>query len=457
MEAGHGKIVEEPQVNEPSQEQMEEYFSHLFEKAHRNYFRFKNNVNWESFNGDFKISGLERKKTGLELRKLWVEMKQSGAVFNEFLAGKIRGFLDSKDNDAVAAYEYSQIYFAVNESSNYKFLAEMLDNEVVWNNIDGSLMHNLLNHIGVSENQEATEVIIKHIDHILSPEYQRVDNLEGDIDNAVAALVQLLGTTKTHETLQELAEKDPTFKGWFKKLKMEAQIGSFYYYSDNNLKTEKFDLKIEKARLARLQEEIKEFEKNPPLRWNQDELDDWPEPSFENEFKHDIEKEEPETYKLYNLHGRFTPKLKEGFEVNSENYLSGLFATVFNKRKDKEEDYLNFICGKIPEEFTGIKIAELSRISELSDDDLYRVAAAAFSRALSLSFLEQKNKEAISEIDILANYLETSVSGESKKASLFLAGELKDLQRIILERKDAPVEIPKSAEPFLIYHIPSQI
>src|SRR3989344_508084 len=243
--------------------EMREHFDSLIKEASSHYWTFDKLGNWSKFYHDWEENNLAFKKTFLEVRKIWVKMKEGDTNFKEFFKDKIRDDLNAK---AYEAYRYFTLYQDLYGVGDYKFLSEILDHEAVWTNSDGSLMHNLLQAMGESKSQDCVATIIKYIDHVLSPEYKRKSHIDSDLDNAISAMINIIGEDKTCDILDSLAEADNTLKGWLEKNKIKAKIknGSIKFYLFGSHRVEEFDLATENERLATLETELEEFEKNPP-------------------------------------------------------------------------------------------------------------------------------------------------------------------------------------------------
>ena len=169
-------LLEKPEIqpSEPKEQEispeMRGHFESLIKDSASHYLTFDKLANWSKFYHEWEKDELEFKKSFLEARKIWVKMKEGDINFREFFKDKIRNDLDSKGHEA---YRYLEIYKALYGVDDYKFLGEILSHEVVWQNQDGSLIHNLLKAMGEAKSQDSVAAIIKYIDHVISPDYKR--------------------------------------------------------------------------------------------------------------------------------------------------------------------------------------------------------------------------------------------------------------------------------------------
>ncbi|OGM97096.1 MAG: hypothetical protein A3B86_03105 [Candidatus Yanofskybacteria bacterium RIFCSPHIGHO2_02_FULL_38_22b] len=470
--------------------EMREHFDSLIKEASSHYWTFDKLGNWSKFYHDWEENNLAFKKTFLEVRKIWVKMKEGDTNFKEFFKDKIRDDLNAK---AYEAYRYFTLYQDLYGVGDYKFLSEILDHEAVWTNSDGSLMHNLLQAMGESKSQDCVATIIKYIDHVLSPEYKRKSHIDSDLDNAISAMINIIGADKTCDILDSLAEADNTLKGWLEKNKIKAKIknGSIKFYLFGSHRVEEFDLVTENERLATLETELEEFEKNPPppkkhkmspdmfgspfKDLDKNENDDWiipgPYISETNKTKEAISKPKEkvshtesllddnairwERGRLLNLYGRFKPKAEKPIGMTTGNYLDGMTATL-GIGVSSPDHYLGILNGVIDEKNIRKEGEELPTLKEV--EEAYQVVAVAFARGLSLGILERRVDDAISEIDRAKDFIGSCAEKFDDPTQisflLSLTDQLGQLQVFLSEQVAVtpPPEIPESAQSFLITH-----
>lgn len=465
--------------------EMRERFKFLIKEGAGHYWMFDRLGNWSKFYHGWEGDGLAFKKIFLEARKIWVQMKEGDKEFEEFLKDMIREDLVSKKGHEV--YRYFQIYQSLYGVGDYKFLSEILDHRAVWTDQDGSLMHNILEAMGGSKSQDCVATIIKYIDHVLSLEYKRKSHMDSDLDNAISVIINIIGADKTCDILDSLAEGDNTLKGWLEKNKIKTKIknGSIKFYSFHDHTVEEFDPAIENERLATLQTELEEFEKNPPPpkkhkispdmfgssfdRLDRDEKDEdgwvlppttWPKAKEQISNAGSLLDENAERWehgRLLNFYGRFRPQIEKPVAITAGNYLDGMVAIINNSVNPIDPDsYLNILSGVIDEKSTRKEDEELPTITEV--EDIYRVAAIAFARGLSVGILENRIDDAITEInqakDFIGSCAEKFDNPTQISFLLSLADQLGQLQVYLSELRDTKVllEMPESANFFLITH-----
>ncbi|MDP3792193.1 MAG: hypothetical protein Q8Q89_00475 [bacterium] len=482
----------EPQGQELSPE-MREHFDSLIKEGTNHYWTFDKLGNWSKFYHGWESDSLEFKKSFLEARKIWVKMKEGDASFREFFKDKIRDDLNAKAREA---YSYFTIYQALYGVEDYKFLGEMLDHRAVWSDSDGSLMHKLLQAMGESKSQDSIASIIKYIDHVISSEYKRKAQIAGDLGNAVSAMTNIIGEDKTSEMLESIAESDNTLKGWLEKTKIIARIksGSLKFYLLGSQRIEEFDLETENERLATLETELEEFEKNPPPPKKHKMSLDYFGSSFDRLDRDGDEKEEddwvlsPLTHitlpkakeqistaeldenakrweqgRLLNFYGRFKPKVEKPVGITRDNYIDGLVASLYQAQTSTNPDnYLGVLNGVMRQDDVR---EEGERISSLENiEEAYRVVAVAFARGLSVGILERRVKDAIAEInqakDFIGNNAEKFDNPTQISFLLSLVDQLGQLQVYLSEIEEGKLpensqtagSLPESANSFLIIH-----
>src|SRR3989344_9282597 len=471
--------------------EMREHFDSLIKEGTGYYWTFDKLGNWSRFYHDWEEDGLAFKKTFLEARKIWVKMKEGDSSFKEFFKDKIRDDLNAKVHEA---YRYFTLYQTLYGVGDYKFLGEILNHEAIWTDSDGSLIHNLLQAMGESKSQDCVATIIKYMDHVLSPEYKRKSHIDSDLDNAISAMINIIGEDKTCDILDSLAEADNTLKGWLEKNKIKAKIknGSIKFYLFGSHRVEEFDLATENERLATLETELEEFEKNPPPpkkhkmspdyfgssfdrldrdRDEKEEDDEWYLPPLTNlppltwpKAKEKISTAESslnenakawERGRLLNLYGRFKPKAEKPIGMTTGNYLDGITANLHTGTSNPDH-YLNILNGVIDKENIRKEGEELPALKEV--EEAYQVVAVAFARGLSLGILERRVDDAISEIDKAKDFICSCAEKFDDPTQisflLSLTDQLGQLQVFLSEQVAVtpPPEIPESAQSFLITH-----
>ncbi|MBI4992051.1 MAG: hypothetical protein HZB99_02430 [Candidatus Harrisonbacteria bacterium] len=431
--------------------------------------------NFDSFLASWSHSNIYGAGKLLEARRLWFEMKKSGAAFETFFEDKIKKIADQgSEASYYSLCEHIRIYKSLGYKNAPVTLGGLLNHKTVWAGADGSAQHVILEFFASQKDPAVTEAITRFIKNATSEEYKRKVFLDGDLGEAARALKSVLGDG-AKEILETLANEDQTFSGWFEKRKA-ALFSEQSYYAPLKLVFDEFNEKAEAQRLKNLEEEYKKAvaagepkksveqsdwswgqELEPEQIYHGDVIQGMPEKEeptgfSESSFGLAARSREWERGKFLNFYGRFTSRAEQGAEVNRDTYLAGLLATVSAAGKEKQEDYLNFLSGIISKEFAETKLPE-----QISSEDGYRMAALAFARALSLANLENRPNDAVAEIGFLKEFL--SVSAEKladPKEIGFMIGlfrQLSELQGQISEKGIAEEpKLPESAKAFMLYH-----
>ncbi|GEM_PF-5819009 len=390
-------------------------------------------------------------------REYWFDMKKAGPAFKQFFEKKINSAASSRGE---GIYWYINLYLSLGYKDSAKFAATILEKPAILDNVDGSNLHQILELLRRSKDPSLAPAIVQFINNAVTEDYARKMHLDSDLRVAASALAGILGTEEAKKVLVETAENNPEFSGWLAIL--SKTISSWNEtLSEEKPEFEEFEESVEKNRLEELRKEV---ENMPAEDMGEDDVyDDGY--GFNYDGDYDDFDEGPilppipqpsssawEAGKLINFYGRFTPKLEKGVVLTPENYLAGLFGIISRRNAGFEnvDSYLNFLFGVMEE-----KDLESNLPEEVNYEEAYGMAALSYARALSLASLENRPENAISEIRALQYFLGRSVDSETPdgQSIAHLALNLDKLVDFIERvRWETPLDMPESANPFLLYH-----
>lgn len=413
------------------------------------YWRLMKNYStfWAYWNVLYTIEERERL---LDLRKKWVAAKKGGAKFEKFFMDKIRASLDSESLYKQNFYFYQSFYKELGYKDAPLFLSEALNHKAVWSDEDGSNQGRILDTLIGLRDPRATNALVRHIEHILSEEYRRKELRDSDLGSVVRVLYAIHGD-KTAALLQELAENDQTFDGWFQKNKL-SWISKKSLITTKQLEFEPFDPELEKSRIQEIEKWLEDFV--PPEKYESSLEDSEPVEPLPNV-------KEWEGGKFVNFYGRFIPQKESCVEITAENYPSLLFETTRQFSLDdsslekKRREYFSFIFG------FGKKGVEASAVPEdIGVLGAYRACALAYGRALVSGVLEHRFQKAVEELEhlkkALGEYAEKVSDEKEISFFLMLSRRLGELQAYILRKQEdnenKDLGLPESAEAFILWH-----
>ena len=425
-----------------TQEEIERYSEYL-EKASRLYWSTTSYGNYEVFrqfckNSDEFLCHNEI----LPGRELWVEMKSSKKRFQKFIEQEINKAIEA--NDQSLAYHYISVYKVLGYDTAADYLSKIISNPKVWKNTDGLIQASVLEHLSNLQNSETIPALLEYINIILSPSYGRPNNRDTDLLDCVYAIRKTAGK-KARMLLSNLAEKDATFDGWFKKMQLENIVSHEMF--GKKLIFEPFDETLERRRL----EKLKAITPHPfpPIKHGVYKKD------TEDEFDEngDGERKETENWEsdtLVNFYGRFLPDRKECQEITAENYLKALFGTLSSEEKTR--DYFRFFNGLMPEKWQETPFPEMLTLAQI-----HHLATLGCSRARVLDTLEGKQELALAELKILRTYISGQLSKNSDESErMFLISSINTIDEtanlIQKKHKKHDTSLPQSANEFLMYH-----
>lgn len=235
-----------------------ELFESLLTKAEEEYYKFRNLHNWEEFYSEWQNDNLFNRKSGIKLRKVWLEIKKEGKVFKNYLREKMRSNFDTeKSNDN---YYLFQIYSGVQDKDDNAFFCELLSNSSVWNNPDGSMASNVLEQIGDSNTTESVPALEQHIYNIFSHNYSRHEFIGVDFRSALGTLISVVGKDKAYEFLEEWKQKNMNLNDFLVINESKFSKEKFYKHVDPiaPAEPEEFNLDTENERIKMLEETVNE-------------------------------------------------------------------------------------------------------------------------------------------------------------------------------------------------------
>lgn len=220
------------------------------------------------------------RKDLLDARTMWVAMKSQGEDFVTSLESWMRRSLEhasSRSELEFDLYQFIHIYHSLEAPERKEFYADLLSYPAVWNWHDGSVLHDVLEQLLEHQDPSLAPKLLALIDNMLLPGYQRELQLAYDLHVVARTLVAVVGD-QAFQLLDDHAEQDPTFAGYWEKIKLAYQskkmIDNWNPLGEKQAKKDSsdvFDVDAEKAYLAQLTEEL---EKQPEKKHNWSKLAD---------------------------------------------------------------------------------------------------------------------------------------------------------------------------------------
>ncbi len=181
-------------------------------------------------------------------REVWVEMKSGGERFRQFFEQEVKKTLREKLG---SVYHYVEAYSSLGYPQAANFLSNIMNHPSVWHDKDGSTQHTIVSFLENIQSPATIPALLEHINIILSPEYGRPAFISSDLSYCAVALAKITGKEEALALLQDLANKDQTFNGWFKKQELLQLLNLLLDITDP-LVFEPFDEALERARLEEL-------------------------------------------------------------------------------------------------------------------------------------------------------------------------------------------------------------
>lgn len=396
-------------------------------------------------------------------RKLWVQMKEKGGKFTDALEAMTLASLDASGFED-RLYHLIRIYHSLGAPGGAEFYGKLLSHKSVYGLKDGSTVDRLLGYLGDSRDPSTTTVLFSHIEHILSPEYARIQHRSSDLGDAVRALQKVLGKGMT-PALDAYAEQSSSFAEWWEKKKVGlwAQLADKTAADTAATVPPPFDLAEEKKYLEELEEDLKAhpYEKSTHMHsgmhdeWDQLSPYDDPfdETSHDHSSEHDetVEEDEQKERQPYrkrtiNFYGRFRPHVEHPVVLTEKNLL-GALCGLAKGGKGGPEEYLRLLSGFVEENELSDQVPEVLSVVELRS-----VAMAAYARIAILATVEHninQAKQEFDEVEKFFNHVNAPPQELSRWQISFLT--LRDALGRIAQEENVPT-LPNSALPFFVYH-----
>jgi hypothetical protein len=226
----------------------------LAEAVEFNPFYF--NADWNEFKDDYsRVATPEIREKMVKTRKQWIEMKELGSSFEEFITEQIMDIADEEDDNSSRLFAKIHIYESLSYPDGPEFLAEVLNSKKIIGLSDGSYSSTILEYLRSAKDEKTSPQIMSFIEKATGPEYGRKKHLDGDIYKALGTVNLIAGREKTIELIEDLAEKSTGFKEWLINQKIQGDDvfdRLSEYVRDNNLVIEPFDKQRELNRLQEL-------------------------------------------------------------------------------------------------------------------------------------------------------------------------------------------------------------
>jgi len=446
-------VSQRKELRETEIEKRERFEGLIMEVANKADFKIQGN--WESFTYDWLNMDypLSFKRLILEERKIWFLMKKEGKFFQDSIKEKINSSKNSSE-----LFGLIHTYLGLGYEDTEDFFGQILGKPEIWNCVDGSSAHTLLEFLEARGNQNNAEAVIGYINNIVKPGYARQAHLANDLYTATMVLRMILGSIESNIRLQSLAEQDTTFNGWFEKSKLSIFDYPYSGPQKQNL-FEVFDEEKESARLLELENQYNQWLKDRP----QETLDkDYIHQDLDENFYSKNQPKNPnfdfllsksarlwEKDKLVNFYGRFRARTKDSVLLNGNNYLTALRGTAEISGGDEGLDSdLRLLSGAVED-----KLLLEKKPENLDLREIYKVVSLGVSELLCRAVLDNKREEALEDLEKLRQLVNQNEEIISESLVEYFSQKLDYLGDYLAEDSNFNFpELPRGAESFFMYH-----